>query len=113
MRIRSHTTCFAAEEAHCHAGIVVLLHALVTLGVFRRAETAGHRAPPSRQARAQALRLPGGGAENRRRSHPYATETPARLPRHRTRALARLSRHAPESYAPPLPAGESAGELEQ
>ena len=74
---------------------------------------AGRRAAPPRSASAEALRLPGRGAADRRRADPDAAEAAARLSRGRARPLAPAPRHAVEPDAALLSDGGSGAGLEQ
>ena len=92
---------------------LLLLHPVLALGVSCRPAAAGHRAAPPRPASAEALRLPGRGAADRRRADPDAAEAAARLSRGRARPLAPAPRHAAEPDAALLSDGEPGAGLEQ
>src|SRR3954464_2755098 len=77
---------------------LLLLHPVLALGVSCRPAAAGRRAAPPRSASAEALRLPGRGAADRRRADPDAPEAAARLSRG-ARPLAPAPRHAAEPDA--------------
>ena len=92
---------------------LLLLHPVLALGVSCRPAAAGRRAAPPRSASAEALRLPGRGAADRRRADPDAAEAAARLSRGRARPLAPAPRHAAEPDAALLSDGEPGAGLEQ
>ena len=92
---------------------LLLLHPVLALGVSCRPAAAGRRAAPPRSASAEALRLPGRGAADRRRADPDAAEAAARLSRGRARPLAPAPRHAVEPDAALLSDGGSGAGLEQ
>ena len=85
----------------------LLLQPVLALGVSGGATAAGHRAPAPGQAHSQALRLPGRGAQDRRRAAADAPRSAPALPPGRARPLAHLSRHAAGAGAQALPAGDA------
>src|SRR5947207_11143836 len=92
----------------------LLLQPLLPLGLSRRTQAAGHRAPASGAAHVQALRLPGGGAADRRRALAHPPRAAPALSSGRARSLAHLSRHAPGAGAQALsPADAGRPRLEQ
>src|SRR5207302_11028572 len=90
-----------------------LIHSFLAVGILRRSETAGHCPPPSRQAGAQALRISGGGPQDRWHPDSHAPRTKAQVSYAGAEALARLPGHAAYVDASVLPSRRVARGMEQ
>src|SRR6185503_20405197 len=97
----------------CHERNILLLQPVLALGEFRRTQAAGDRAPASRDAGAQAFRLPGNRAAHGGDSAAHAPGAAPDVSRARARSLAQIPRHAAQSRAEALSEGWPARWLEQ